>query len=295
MDKFFILSFDGGGIRGAFAARIMEHIQKSNNLQFDLICGTSTGAILASAYAYKLDFTHMVQLYKQAASTIFKKRFFLGPPLLQKAVVSPYDSNRLQAVLRSVFGHTKFKDIKIPLLITATNIEHSTPFIFKSYNKQFDNILLYKAISASCAAPTYFDPVNIDNNLLADGGLCINNPSCYALGEAIEYFNINTKDIYVLSIGSGHFTKCYDKNISSWGVLNGWKSRTLVEFISSLQSETTYLNLTKILGSDNILRLNYDHDTIIKTDDFASNDHLIELADHCYACYQDKINKFLTR
>ena len=54
--KFRILSIDGGGIRGLIPARVLAELEEEFQQKepdkklyehFDLICGTSTGAILA--------------------------------------------------------------------------------------------------------------------------------------------------------------------------------------------------------------------------------------------------------
>ena len=58
--KFRILSIDGGGIRGIIPAKVLEELEVQIQKEtpgiklyeyFDLICGTSTGAILAIAVA----------------------------------------------------------------------------------------------------------------------------------------------------------------------------------------------------------------------------------------------------
>lgn len=54
--KFKILALDGGGIRGVVTARILEEVQEilgedqPLNKYFDLIAGTSTGAIIEGIY-----------------------------------------------------------------------------------------------------------------------------------------------------------------------------------------------------------------------------------------------------
>jgi patatin-like phospholipase/acyl hydrolase len=53
---FNILSLDGGGIRGVFAATYLayveEHLDECAGEYFDLIVGTSTGGIIALALAF---------------------------------------------------------------------------------------------------------------------------------------------------------------------------------------------------------------------------------------------------
>ena len=80
MQQFVILSIDGGGIRGVFAARLLELLRASSKLPaFNLIAGTSTGSIIASCMALKIDPSIIVSLYQASGSIIFSKKF------LQKA------------------------------------------------------------------------------------------------------------------------------------------------------------------------------------------------------------------
>lgn len=293
MKQFYILSFDGGGMRGIFAAKLLSLIHDHYHLpNFQLCIGTSTGSILASAYANDINFNTMLNLYKQAGHLIFTKRFFFGPRLLEKAIKSQYDSYRLKAVLRQVFDHTLLHNLKKNLIIPATNLESSSQFLFKSYDCE-PNIYLYEAILASCCAPTYFDPININSKLLADGGMYANNPSLIALAEALHSFKVKFSDIKILSIGSGHFLNCYDKNTTKWGLVNGWKIRTLVEFSSSLQSQTTYETIQKILNPEQILRLNFENEEIIAPDDFKASALLEQKALECFTLNCDKILKFI--
>ena len=60
MNKTFkILSIDGGGIRGIFSAHILKRIEDEYNIKlkdhFDLIAGTSTGAIIAGSVAWGMN------------------------------------------------------------------------------------------------------------------------------------------------------------------------------------------------------------------------------------------------
>ncbi|WP_300461652.1 patatin-like phospholipase family protein [Desulfobacula sp.] len=76
---FNILSLNGGGVRGIFQAMFLKHLQKELNAPlyetFDLIAGTSTGSIIASAVALDIDISRIIDLYRNKAETIFKSKF----------------------------------------------------------------------------------------------------------------------------------------------------------------------------------------------------------------------------
>ena len=55
---FKILSIDGGGIKGLYSSKIIEHFEEQFDCNigehFDMICGTSTGGILALALSLNI-------------------------------------------------------------------------------------------------------------------------------------------------------------------------------------------------------------------------------------------------
>ncbi len=275
MQPFVILAIDGGGIRGIFAAKMLELIAAKYPLlsKVSLLAGTSTGAIIAACLSTGMTPEHITALYRSAGPSIFSRKFFLGPRLIEKALQSPYDIMRLKAILRQVFSQTKLHTASLPLIIPTTNLKTGHAHIFKSYECD-PKLPMYKAVLASCSAPTYFDPTIVDGYLLADGGMWANNPSQVALGQAISHFKVDIRNVRIISIGTGHFNECYNENTRSWGLLNGWKIRTLTEFVSSLQSETAFEVLSTILPADSLLRLNFSQNRLIKPDEFEEMDHL---------------------
>ena len=88
MSKFKILSLDGGGVRGYLTAIILSNIERAlnqNNKEFvpigkyfDLIAGTSTGAIIAGFLAIGKCANEIKDIYEKNIKEIFSdemKRF----------------------------------------------------------------------------------------------------------------------------------------------------------------------------------------------------------------------------
>lgn len=81
---FKILCIDGGGIKGLFSAQVLakfEEVFKTNiSDQFDLICGTSTGGIIALAASAKIPMCEVVRFYEEKGPLIFAEhqKAFLG-------------------------------------------------------------------------------------------------------------------------------------------------------------------------------------------------------------------------
>ena len=293
MQNFVILSIDGGGIRGVFAARLLELLTEKYILPpFNLIAGTSTGSIIASCIALNIAPKTVVSLYQASGSIIFSKKFFFGPRVSEKAVQSSYDNLRLKAILRQVFGKQRIKDVATPLIIPTTSLKEGQGHIISNFNS--DNPFLYEAILASCSAPTYFDPTTVNGKLLADGGMWCNNPILVAVSTAHKRLNIPLENIKVISLGSGHFSGFYADETKRWGLINGWKIRTLTEFMASLQSEATNQIAAHMLSPSQMLRLNFKSDTLISPDEFDKTDLLISYANEVFIKEKSQIDNFLT-
>jgi uncharacterized protein len=86
---FRVLTLDGGGMRGLYTVSLLETLSQRFDNQFktydpdigkvfDLICGTSTGAILASALAVGIPLKKVQSLYIEKGKKIFPKPMLEG-------------------------------------------------------------------------------------------------------------------------------------------------------------------------------------------------------------------------
>ncbi|OGR08122.1 MAG: hypothetical protein A2511_17750 [Deltaproteobacteria bacterium RIFOXYD12_FULL_50_9] len=300
---FKILSIDGGGIRGVFPAHILYCMKHRLGIRvdehFDMIAGTSTGAIVAAAVACKIDPGVVVTMCLMHGPDIFSKKKSWLPAKYQPALQSLYGNENLKAALEETFGDIKLGEIPIPLLLPATDIGNGGVHVFKSaYQKDYDRdgkVFLHQAVLASCSAPTFFNPTKVNEYLLADGGLWANNPSLAAVIDAQRRLNIKLSDIRILSLGTGHARTCYGvKTDREWGLLNGWKGKEFISFIMSLQAQTTHNYLQLMLREDQILRLDFDSDCPLPLDDCSAIDDLISNADRMFTHNSPKIKDFLS-
>ena len=304
--KFRILSLDGGGIRGLYSAQMLKNIEEKCNIDlyndFDLIVGTSTGSILAGAIAQRINLDTVISLYQNEGKNIFKKRWFSRLGLF----TSKYRPEPLQAQLKSIFNNTVLGDIEKPLLICATDIGNSAQFVFKTtFNNQKDgngnpkvlvrdkDIALYDAIMASSSAPIFFPPHRVGNFLLSDGGLWANSPVLVALAEAKKIFNIEPKDVVVVSIGTGVEENDYHIDTKLWGFLTGWKRSKLISTILNLQTKVNSSLLNFLMPKDNILRLTFTSDKTLPLDDTTQNKNLLSRADKDFADRHAEIQTFM--
>lgn len=260
--SFKILSLDGGGVRGIFSAQVLKSINDRLGIDtynvFDLLVGTSTGSIVAAAIAIRYDLSKLIQDYTCYAPEIFKRRFSLRGSLRSR-----YDNKVLEYLLRDSFEEITLGDIKTPLIINATNVSTGKVHVFKSsyqeerrggdYVRDGD-VPLYKAVLASCSAPSYFDPVEISDDLVCDGGLWANNPALVGYVDAISNFDKTPADMKILSVGTGN-TRQFYLSSTKWGLATGWKGAKIVSF--AMLSQTQYAeNCLGLIMPENVLRIN---------------------------------------
>lgn len=290
-----ILAIDGGGIRGVFPAYIIKELNKHYNnelyTKFDLIVGTSTGSILASAIANKNDLDEVYNLYRQKGKLIFtKNKFgFLG------LVFAKYNNKKLKKELNLLFK-TKMKDIAKPsLAITTSDLINTEVHVIKS--AYLDEYIrdgernLSDVILASCSAPTYFNPTKLDNSLLADGGIWANNPSLVGYTEAISKFDNEASNIKILSLGCGKIKYHYGFKTKVWGFFTGYKLLRLVDYFMNMNSN--YIESTVgLLLKGNYLRINFQGSKL-SLDDVGKTKDLISIAETCWLERKNEIIKFI--
>jgi patatin-like phospholipase/acyl hydrolase len=234
-----ILSMDGGGIRGLVSCRWLAGAEdallaagKPGLMKsFDLLAGSSTGAIVAAGLSIGLSPAAMADLYRDQRNTIFpgiaNRLWSRAGRLLSEGPSAPkYDAKGLEKVLKKVFGNTTLGQAKLPLMITSYDTISRTPVIFKSFKPEHQELPLWEACRASSAAPTYFPAhgMTVEGRACAliDGGVVANNPTACAIAEALrkDARADQPQDLVVLSIGTGARTRSIDlKSAREWGAI----------------------------------------------------------------------------
>ena len=292
-DTFHVLALDGGGTRGIYTAQLLAEIEETFQTRiktcFDLIAGTSTGAIIAGAAVSEIPMEDIVELFETETPYIFRKKWYRIPLFLSK-----YPSEKLAEIIAAHLPATPLGEIATPLMITSSEIAKSEVQIFKSNYGVSDPtdkaVNLREAILASCAAPTFFAPKSLDNLLLADGGLWANNPSTIAFTEACTAFKKEAKEIRMLSIGTGHSVNMY-RNRRGWGFLTGWGGAKLISYVMTLQSQAS-ARTAKLLLQQNYIRINPEID-FWELDTLTQSDNLRALATRDFEKYAAKIGAFI--
>ncbi|APR97834.1 patatin-like phospholipase family protein [Wolbachia endosymbiont of Folsomia candida] len=250
----FILSVDGGGIRGIIPAIILAEIERKTNKPisqiFDLMAGTSTGGIVVAGLCKKdgkgklqYSASDLVELYKEYGSYIFKSSF------LRKAITwlngAEYSNKNIELVLDKYFGEMTLADVTNNLLLTSYDIHNNCPFFFKSWKEDRKFLKLKDALRATTAAPTYFTPkylkINQIERVLVDGGVFANNPAACAYASCRKLFPDD--EIVLFSIGAGRLSNPIKYiNSKRFGKIAWVKPLLNVMFGSSLDIVNYQLN-----------------------------------------------------
>lgn len=248
-----ILSIDGGGIKGVFAASFLSEIEEKCDGHicdyFDLIAGTSTGAIIAAALSIGIPAKEILDMYIKNARDIFPARKKIN------IFVGKYESKPLKDILENVFETKKIKDCKTRLLIPAFNLTTRQVQVFKTPHAEdllFDtDRLLIEVLMATTAAPTFFNPYRMRGGIYMAGGVGANNPSMIAIIEGLTRCEWNREDIRMLSVGS----------VEEPHPVNGTEKMGLKDALkiqkSFMLAECQYAdNSSKLLlGKDNYIRI----------------------------------------
>ncbi|SEQ60264.1 CBASS cGAMP-activated phospholipase [Neolewinella agarilytica] len=218
---FNILTIDGGGIRGLYAAKALEQIERQYGPlinSFNLICGTSTGGLIALGLSLGLSAQQLANFYSKRGDKIFPRKHWLtrGYGFARQAFFNGYSSKKLRREVIAIFGEElTMSDCKVPTCIFSYNISKGEPIVFKSPHQHADyvrdgNLPIVDVAMATASAPTFFRNHHIDHDhlpdtLCTDGGVWCNNPSLAGLLEARTHFVGNGKpfdSIRVLSIST---------------------------------------------------------------------------------------------
>lgn len=211
---FKILSIDGGGIKGLYSSTILEILEERYNCKayecFDMLCGTSTGGLIALALSAGKSAKEISTMYMNHGKAIFPQKW--SKSIKQIFWGGKYTNKFLKDHLQSFFGDLTLDESNNLLCIPSFNYTDSTPCVFKHDHLEGglarDKRKKYVEVAlATSAAPTYFPICEIgsEKKQYIDGGVWANNPSLVGLIEALCYFVGKEKEydaIQLLSISS---------------------------------------------------------------------------------------------
>ncbi len=263
---FKILSIDGGGIKGLYSASVIARLEEKTGKKssdcFDMICGTSTGGLIALGLSSGHSANDLENLYYTRGNQIFPTYELGIPRWFQRSVLhfftqtffyGKFTNKKLKKILEDTFGNTRLGDLDNLVCIPSFNLTSGMPRMFKFPHKEGGfftdkEIPLVDAALASSAAPTFFPIHEYDDTLYIDGGVWANNPSLCGLLEALDHFidGENYTHAEILSVSSISKSNSWTSKVRKRRSFIGWKSR-LLETSMDGQAYFTHFFLKKAI------------------------------------------------
>lgn len=274
----FILSIDGGGIRGLIPALVIEALAKrlpglAMHQAFDLIGGTSTGAILAAGLTCPNPKNKknaactpgdLVKLYADEGKEIFHSKLLSRIINIGGWQEERYNAAALEEKLQTRLGaNTLIADGLTKVLITGYDIEQRQAVFMTNCDDENAKFRFWEAARGSSAAPTYFEPALVENLgkapgdklrkiPLIDGGVFANDPVLAAYVEARKLWEAASDSFVVLSLGTGQQNRKIPyqqaKDWGAFGWINPQNGTPLISVLMQGQASTAAYQANKLLN-----------------------------------------------
>ncbi len=257
--KKMILALDGGGMRGIITAVMLAELESATGKLcrdiFDLVAGTSTGAILTAAIALGVPMEQVVaEVYRQKMPEAFPRyglRLVLNYVAHKTQYLYPIEPfvNALAVYANGI----KIGDIERPIIMITTK-DVRTGGVYHISNRGphaefFAQSPLAGVVAASSAAPMFFPPIA---GALIDGGVGADiSPSLSAAVMAMERIGADEGfvdgRVTLFSIGTGYAPN-YDLDQESAAARYGLR-RWLRYLILSSLDDTAYqvADMTRVI------------------------------------------------
>ncbi len=305
--RFRVLSLDGGGARGylaaGFLARVEQYLDGATKQalplgrRFDLICGTSTGGIIALGLAAGISAREIWSLYENLIPKVFDRSQRRSWPAW---LFRPrYRGDVLRQQLDAFFGDKTLQrdHLVSDVCVTGVALTTGNPRLYKSdylarNAAHLSERLADIALGAS-AAPIFFEAQSIAHSeWMIDGGVCCNNPAIVAFVDALQFERKslrgtsppkNFNSIVLLSVGTGEQASLpFDAEDVANAGLAKW-ARNFPEIALASQSELVHSQAAFLLGN-NYFRFNPALKTRMRLDDASKVRQLKNLMDIDRSC-----------
>lgn len=235
--KKLILSVDGGGLRGMIAIAMLAELEKQTGKtcgqMFDMVAGTSTGAIIAAGIGLGLSAQQLLEevyrsrlpreLRSQPQGILLYLRYAL------RGFRNLYDIEPFLNTFRVFSAGKKIKDFQKPIVfVTTRDVRTNGTYFIVSKGPgapRFADWPVSGAVMASSAAPVFFPPV-LGN--LIDGGIGLHGNPCFASTvEAMEYISqvdadFRAGNVIHFSLGTGFAPNDFGEGAGGRFGIIGW-------------------------------------------------------------------------
>ncbi|MGA0585932.1 CBASS cGAMP-activated phospholipase [Dyella sp. KRB-257] len=313
---FTILALSGGGYLGLHEAVLLRELERALHRPiaeaFDLICGSSIGAVTAMALAVGTPARDIEAGFLQHGARIFPGHVWRASrPLAYLSSIrymfrSRYRGEAVGETVDAIVGAQRtLGEARTRLVIPVINASTGRLEVIKTPHSErnwyYAELRLAEVAMAATAAPTYFPIASLRDQLYVDAGIFANSPGMFGLHEASHYCKVPTQAIHVLSLGT-HVTRprLTPRERRDLGALGWLKGGRLYTTMSAAQRELTDNILRHILEEryqriDGVPDLRGDVPLQFDNVSLAASRRLIELGERAWseAYAQPSIRRFI--
>lgn len=219
------LALGGGAGLGWAHIGVLRELDDAG-IQIAAISGTSIGAVAAAAYATK----NLDAFEELARGTNYRTMMrFMDPSFGRGGIIG---ARTIEKELGQYFGEKSFEDMPIPISTVSANLCTGDAVISNTGP-------LVPAIRASISLPGIFKPVEIDGQLLADGGAVMPVPvrGARELAPDIPCIGVNLQGDYGRRADSVGVGENRTKNPNSMTIVKTYVSLSLRSLSKSLLAQ----------------------------------------------------------
>jgi len=235
------IAFGGGGARGVAHIGVIKAFEELG-LSFDVVCGTSAGAIIGSLYSAGFSSSQM----KDLAMSLKTKDIRTS-----KLFFKPSKASSISQILNKAFGkELEFCDLEKKFCAVAVDIKTGREVDIKEG-------VVSTAVAGSCAVPGVFVPVSYENMYLIDGGIKNNVPADVAR-------EMGANVVIAVDVNHGRGMGTDSKKLlsilgSTIGVLMRDTVRAQLSFADFvLEPELAKFPSTKLQNIEEMIQIGYD-------------------------------------
>ncbi len=224
--KYWVLSLDGGGIRGIMQlqalAKLVAETNKPITQLVDAVAGTSVGGFIATLLTLPDPKNPSMPKYSPQGlldeilanrSKVFQSKWQSFGGVFR----TKYKTTSIKNYLQSLMGENNFKNRLLPTVLVTHDLHTYHQRLFSTDDAEdFD---AWSVALGSGAPPTYFKPQDIypkradgtyaaNGYYVSDGGTCMNNPALAGIALVREHYQTSNtqvplENIHILSLGTG--------------------------------------------------------------------------------------------
>ncbi len=247
-----ILTVDGGGMRGMIAIAMLAELEamtgKPCQELFDMVGGTSTGAIIAAGLGIGMTAQQLLEVvYRDRLPRAFPaNNVKLYLRYLLNGLRHLYPLEPFRQALQPLSQGIKIRDLTRPIVfITIKDVRSGETYYVVSKGPGLPAVADYPlsgVVAASGAAPIYFPPVA--GNLI-DGGVGVtSNPCLAATIEAMEYIGASEgfidQHVIVISLGTGYVPLMHPEGAAARFWLKDWVEYVILEGLDDASLQQVY-------------------------------------------------------